>query len=158
MSSPCVCTGPVAGTSSRQPAFERSPCHAFTPRWTHLATLALLPLAGLSPAHAEVVVDCAGGAVTIDQSVEVVTVTGVCTDVLVSGSNSAVTVPDATSLTITGSNTEVTSGALVDLVVSGSNVVVSTPSATRVTISGGNSNARIAGSVEPRRSPKPTVR
>ena len=84
-------------------------------------TATLVPLAALTPAHAEVVVDCAGGALTVDQSVEVVTVTGICTDVIVSGSNSVVTVPDAVSLTITGSNTDVTSGALGVLEIRGAN-------------------------------------
>ena len=67
------------------------------------------------------VVDCAGGAVTVDQSVEVVTLTGVCTDVTVSGSNSVVTMPDATSLTLSGSNTEVVAGALETMAISGDN-------------------------------------
>ena len=112
-----------------------------------VVTATLVPLAALTPAHAEVVVDCAGGALTVDQSVEVVTVTGMCTDVIVSGSNSVVTVPDAASLTITGSNTEVTSGALGDLEIRGANSSVSAPSATDVTVSGGNSKVVVAGAI-----------
>ena len=46
-----------------------------------------------TPAPADVVVDCLGGSVTVDQSIEQVTITGTCVDVVVSGSNSVVTMP-----------------------------------------------------------------
>ena len=88
------------------------------------------------------------GSVTIDQSIERITVTGTCVDVVVSGSNSTVTMSTAATLTVTGANTDVVaSGHVGDVEVAGGNSTVKAPSADDVTLSAGTAAAVFTGTV-----------